>query len=439
MECSICCDTFNKLSRKQIICLYCNYSSCTSCNQTYLLDSVHEAHCSNCRKVWTLTFMNENFTKKFLTKDYRDKREIVYFKEEESHFPALLPRAEQRKQIMNIDDQVTQLEREMFLNDQNEDQMVRDQRVNDRTLKIKRDTLRRNRHVILSRDVTRERREVIMKCPLGECKGFLNSKMYCGICDSHICKDCHVKKTGEKDETHECNQDVVATVTELRRSTKPCPNCHTPIFKTDGCDQMFCTQCHTPFSWRTGKVETGVIHNPHYFEALRRGVIQHQRHQPHQGGCGPMRDARSIRTFLRSFYSNEKVPDNESILITEDIFYFYQQMTHHRAVTLPLFTRVDNREEERIKFMIGMIEEKKFKQRLYVHHQTSIRKLEEQQIVDMYVNTGEELFRTIDDKNVLDILKQLRLLRDLTFDAITEIDKKYQHKGHVKPVDIKRI
>lgn len=432
-DCDICCEKYNKSSRKLISCNHCQFTSCSSCNQKYLLESVHEPHCTNCRKTWTLEFMNEHFTQAFLTKEYRMKREIVYFKEEESHFPMLLPSAEKFKKIMSIDETISKIDVMIDLNDKKEDQFVREQREKDRELKKEKHELERNRYIILSKDVSREKRDVIMKCPMSECKGFLDSKFYCGICNSRICKDCHNKKEVDEKEKHVCNPDDVATITELNKSTKTCPNCHTRIFKTDGCDQMFCIQCHTPFSWRTGKIENGVIHNPHYFEALRAGNIQHHRHQAHQGGCGPMRDARTIRILIREFCKAEKFPEQE---ISDEVFYFYQKIVHHRAVTLPMFTRVDDRDEERIKFMIGKIDEKKFKQRLYVYHKTSLRKIEEQQIMNTYVNTGEEIFRAITEKNIPEIICQLRTLQEITLAAVSDINKKYQHAGILKPQDI---
>jgi hypothetical protein len=33
---------------------------------------------------------------------------------------------------------------------------------------------------------------------------------------------------------------------------------------------MWCIDCHTAFSWDTGQIVNGVIHNPHYYEFLRK-------------------------------------------------------------------------------------------------------------------------------------------------------------------------
>lgn len=35
------------------------------------------------------------------------------------------------------------------------------------------------------------------------------------------------------------------------------------------CDQMYCVKCHTAFSWRTGQLERGTIHNPEYYRWMR--------------------------------------------------------------------------------------------------------------------------------------------------------------------------
>ena len=69
-----------------------------------------------------------------------------------------------------------------------------------------------------------------------------------------------------KDEGHECDEDMVKTAELLRKDTKSCPNCSEMIHKIEGCNQMFCTNCGTGFDWKTLRIVTGIIHNPHYFE-----------------------------------------------------------------------------------------------------------------------------------------------------------------------------
>ena len=73
--------------------------------------------------------MNEHFTQSFLKKAYREKRELVYFKEEETHLPALLPQAEHRKKIMTMEERQEAKRTELKANEENEDQLVRDQRL----------------------------------------------------------------------------------------------------------------------------------------------------------------------------------------------------------------------------------------------------------------------------------------------------------------------
>jgi hypothetical protein len=122
----------------------------------------------------------------------------------------------------------------------------------------------------------RTRTQFIRACPIETCRGFLSQQWKCGLCNVFTCSKCNIPKipkqtnSGEEEQEHVCNPDDVATAELLAKDTKPCPKCGTGIFKIDGCDQMWCTECRTAFNWRTGQLETGHVHNPHYFEYQRR-------------------------------------------------------------------------------------------------------------------------------------------------------------------------
>lgn len=116
----------------------------------------------------------------------------------------------------------------------------------------------------------RARTQFVRACPIESCRGFLSQQWKCGICNVFTCSKCNVPKTQTQGDEHVCNPDDIATAELLSKDTKPCPRCGTGIFKIDGCDQMWCVECRTAFSWRTGNLETGHFHNPHYFEYQRR-------------------------------------------------------------------------------------------------------------------------------------------------------------------------
>jgi hypothetical protein len=120
------------------------------------------------------------------------------------------------------------------------------------------------------------RKRFVMACPLEGCRGFLSTQYKCGTCQKHVCSDCLCLKLEE----HVCNENDRLSAEMIKRETKPCPKCGTRIHKIDGCDQMYCTNqlegtyCNTAFSWRTGEIVTGTIHNPHFYELQQRKGIQ---------------------------------------------------------------------------------------------------------------------------------------------------------------------
>jgi len=259
-ECSICTERFNKTNHAKINCQYCQFESCRECCQTYLLNET-KPHCMNtdCDREWTRQFLRQTFTQVFINKNYKKHRENILFNNERALLPATQPIVEAVINKEKIQKDINSLREE----------------ISRREIEVRR---LQNHYYDADRIVTGRNREdavravFVRACPEEECRGFLSTQWKCGICEKWTCPDCHEVKGTERDCEHVCNPDNIATASLLSRDTKPCPKCGTGIFKIDGCDQMWCTQCHTPFSWRTGRIEN-IVHNPHYYEWMRRNAV----------------------------------------------------------------------------------------------------------------------------------------------------------------------
>jgi len=256
-----------------------------------------------CHKGWSREILFNNFTQKFVSHGYKARRESLLLEREKSLMPATQPYVEIERQVRSITSDIARKRKE--LEDLNRDwqkieslplgplavenglvhefdalilrhKMSQDQRkmVSNVMIDIQHMEWWQERLMVRLHgdNIDNEKRQFVRACPAPECRGFLSTAWKCGVCDNWACPECHEVKGTNKDEPHTCDPNSVETAKLLAKDSRHCPKCAAIIFKIDGCDQMYCTQCHTAFSWRTGRIETGVIHNPHYYEYHRQRV-----------------------------------------------------------------------------------------------------------------------------------------------------------------------
>ena len=259
-DCSICCEPFNKSNRCKINCKTCdsdNIIACQSCAKRYILDQPTDPSCMVCKVEWDTEFLSNNFTKVFVNKELKNHRENYLLEKQLAMLPETQEYAENLKLIDGLEKQ-----REIIL--------IKKRKLEKELVKLNTDirqidvTVSEIKHGTYNKDKTKS--QFSYKCPVQDCNGFLNERFECGICDNKICRHC----MEIKEEDHECDKDKKETVKLLRQDTKPCPKCGELIHKLpNGCDQMYCIKCHTAFSWRTGQLERGNIHNPEYYRWMR--------------------------------------------------------------------------------------------------------------------------------------------------------------------------
>ena len=253
MTCNICCDTYNVSSRAKTECYYCNFGACRTCCETYVLsESLPKCLNSKCGKEWSRKFIREKFTSVFVNKKFKKHMEDILYEQEKALMPATQPIIEEMNRKKHIREELAELDEEI-------EKLARQRRLLERTIY--------NPELDKTKEI--QKTSFMRSCAAEGCRGFLSSQWKCGICELWTCPDCHELKGANRDDPdHKCDPNNVETAKLLNKDTKPCPKCQTKIFKIDGCDQMWCTQCHTAFSWKTGALSTS-IHNPHYFEWMR--------------------------------------------------------------------------------------------------------------------------------------------------------------------------
>ena len=320
MSCNVCVEPFNKTSRKEITCEFCQYSSCKMCCCQYILTGTQVAHCMNCKVEWNYPSLLNKFPRKFVDTDYSQFKQQILFNREKALLQITLAEMEASRLLTEHKNKIAQKTFELisvinelarsqrpfkeellnleslvknniksqqngknnyFKKLQSAKQSLKNvrnkMREKRRQLKLLKEN---NNNIHFNFDLTGQPSHsktvltppvvsFVRKCCSEGCPGFYTTQWRCPVCENYGCSKCHelVGKTREKD-SHKCKPENVATAELLNKDSKPCPTCGTLIHKISGCYEMFCTQCHNGFDWKTGKPLKNV-HNPHFFEYMR--------------------------------------------------------------------------------------------------------------------------------------------------------------------------
>ena len=454
MSCAVCCETY---SQEPVICGFCDFAACNTCCETYILDQT-SPKCMNtaCGKDWSRKFLKAKLGSTFMTGKFKTHMEDILYDREKALMPATQPIVERKlkmekikKQMKEIDEQIENLKQMKWRMDNNLTRLRRglepvDEIVQDRVFIEEDDGISE-----IAVQTSKFKNHFVRACPVDDCRGFLNNRWVCGLCDNKTCRNCHeVIKDVEAE--HVCDPNNVATAQLLAKDTKPCPQCQTNIFKIDGCDQMWCTQCHTAFSWRTGAIEKN-IHNPHYYEWKRNngGLEPTAAAEPRAAANGCYEISHRaydelMNAVKHGFHENLRwtTPSgswNSTAHYDPDfntVLGMPRNVIHNREVEMPKFTSdiFKNNEELRVKFMSNEITEAQFKTLVQRNDKKSKKNEEIYNVFQFFNTTMNDLtYRIIEDLNATrdgkhnfrQLFAEMEALREYCNTTFTDISETY--------------
>lgn len=448
--CDICGENYKGGGKyKQVDCGFCGNGACRSCWEMYSLSHTGDVKCMfpSCSRKWGYEMIGSAFTAAFVTSKLRNHLTNVYYSREKTLFAGTQPIVDRivwDKKWNDAIDKYYKMTKEFELefhtevnymkerytkrwklegktiipSNEKEWRLVRKLKHNndwyDKNFKeeykladrVKSEKINRayenywkpvSERLRADKPNRKNKVSTVVNCSHENCNGFLNNKWYCGLCDTSTCSECR-KNINNNDEEHTCNPDDVATAKMILKESKPCPGCNISIMKTEGCDQMWCTSCNTGWDWKTGRIERK-IHNPHYFEYLRKldsGVVDRN---PMEVRCGREIDE-TFSTSLNFILRKLGASDQFQIFINQICVSIMNFQIDVLEGAYGHLGEEPDTEILRINFMTNKISEDEFKSKVYLKHKNFHKHRSIRDILVMFIQSSTDILYRY--RNVLD-------------------------------------
>ncbi len=316
-SCSVCIYPFDSTTKKRTVCHHCNFEACKECCLKHIMGSSKEATCMECQKLWSRTVLVNNFSATWVaSKDgYRAhekkllvERERLLLRDSKEDANVFLANAKADAAISIVKKQKQTLEIELrsLKREETELRAAKDKRIRDRAADAR----------------AAKKMKATIACAVVGCLGECDATGQCKVCECKVCASCHVAMQKGTEASHKCDENIMASVAAIEESTKPCPECTAPVFRTEGCMQMWCTQCRTFFSWATGEALEGEHHNPHYIEWREKQGTANNNDGPCRGEAITSAHAR-VLPLQRNWQSHPDTAKFAGLSIALDFFARY--------------------------------------------------------------------------------------------------------------------
>ena len=434
MSCDCCTEKFNKSTRAIVGCpnSECEYKACRECCQTYLL-SQSNFGCMGCRAEWSYPHLTTQFTKTFLqgkgkfaeSGGFRKHWENVIMNTEMAFFDQTTRTIQYHdirrecNHILNVlhddrrvlEDDLTKMNRQRRLHckcirkqgikncscksKEEKNKWIQERKELTNRIEEKKQELFREESrigVVLHNarldltdtpEIVKTKKSFVQSCTKEGCDGFLSTAWKCRVCESYTCNKCMTIK----EEGHECDPETVKTVQLCIKETKPCPKCSERIHKIDGCDQMFCTQCETLFSWNTGDIQIGGwVHAPDAVRLMReRGFLGRDARDIQ---CGGVPTGFEIQAWIDNIPTNKNLTEKTDRALLTDVWWIIDPIVRQlrqfeqRYVNNPQpeVNRYNRNLYERIQFLRGEITKEKWKKTLFLNEKYFLKRKDEELI-----------------------------------------------------------
>lgn len=404
-SCDVCTESYNKRTHKQVKCVACDFSACLSCHERYNISTTtSDPHCMHCKRLWDAEYIVKNMSRATL-KRFKTHKENALVQMERSRIPETQYYLQYDTHVnLTLAKELNDLIRFVtHLDTTHPSYRTKQHRITNR--RIAQITAITNawtfRMEMLDTDHipeplrehqrgSRERNQCLQfvcPCPKEECNGFvMQSDWTCGVCSNKHCNKCHK----HIQENHICREDDVKTAKFIMETSHACPSCATRIHKISGCDQMWCTHCNTAFSWRTGIIENGAVHNPHFFEWFN----------------DPNRSDRNGR-LERQTLCDERPPfehiiRHTTLVLLRDvdrtfIRLMYQMNVHIETVEMGERFRTHERDniDLRIKWLRKSINERDLGRSLHRRYKNTMVNTRRTQVYELFITLSNDIFHKI--------------------------------------------